>query len=83
MDGKLQQLHVLEHDLWFDAQGWADGCDLTQAEIERLRQFHFQVVEEEQKFDPPIPTIRDVPVQTRPKETFKTQKQKSSKRGEK
>lgn len=48
--GKLDRLTVLEHTLVFGKEGHADGSELTQEEIDRLRKFHFifDVVDDEQ-----------------------------------
>jgi len=40
---KLDRLVVLENEITFGADGWADGSKLTTAELDRLRRFHFLV----------------------------------------
>ncbi len=42
--GRLDSMVVLEHVLIFDADGWANGDELTAAEQERLRRFHFTLL---------------------------------------
>lgn len=43
--GRLESMVVLEHTLIFDANGWANGDELTEAERERLRRFHFTLLD--------------------------------------
>jgi len=43
---KLERLTVIEHEIEFGSERWADGSELTKEELDRLRKFHF-VIEDE------------------------------------
>ncbi len=55
---KLHKLRVIEHELVFDAKGWANADHLTDRELERLRDFHFVI---ETLPDPQEEVIRLMP----------------------
>jgi len=40
---KLKRLRLSEHELVFDALGWANADHLTPDELNRLRKFHFLI----------------------------------------
>lgn len=55
---RLERLTVLEHEISFGAQGFANGDKLTRAEIDRLRKFHFVI---EELDEPKAPVSAETP----------------------
>ncbi len=66
--GRLDTMLVLVHTLNFGADGWANGDELTEAERERLRRFHFTILDVPDKADEDAEdTLFDVPDSASPK----------------
>ncbi len=70
--GRLDSMAVLEHVLIFGADGWANGDELTAQECERLRRFHFTLLETQETASEEVEeaaaeTLFDAPESVSPK----------------